>query len=422
MFRIDGRNLRGEVSAPPSKSMSHRAILCGALAEGESILKNVSDAKDIFDTIEGVKALGAQVTVLDQKKGRLQLSVCGRINRMKKSFEMDASATTLRLILPLFLCAHSEVKIYVGQQLLNRPMEVYERLFAEKKIYFQKQKDHIAARGALRSGDYEVRGDISSQFISGLLLALPLLEGDSTLTITNGLESKGYVDMTCHMMKQFGVKVSKTKEGYHIGGGQKYKPRDIEVEADFSQGAFWLSLMALGKPLKLWGLPEKSLQPDRKMMNILAKMGAQFESEAGKLGCIQKATHNVYVSADQCPDLVPVVAMVMGFLEGRGRITGAKRLRFKESDRLFAMQENLKNLGIEATEKKDALLIEGKGHSKGGGLLSFSDHRIIMAAAIAACFCEGEVYLDDIRGVDKSYPAFWDEFQRLGGTIDEIKF
>jgi len=254
----------------------------------------------------------------------------------------------------------------------------------------------IKISGQLQPGKFELPGDVSSQYITGLLFALPLLDGDSEIALTCTLESSGYVDMTLRTLTRFGIVVEKTANGWHVPGAQTYQPVDmLEPEMDWSNAAFWL---AAG--INVTGLDEASAQPDRVITQLLQG-------------------HSV-MDASQCPDLVPIMAVVMALRPGEHRVINAARVRIKESDRLAAMAQNLTALGADIKELPDGLVVRGAKTLRGGEVQSFGDHRIAMAIAIAALTCEGEVLLHGAEAVAKSYPNFWEDYRKLGGRVDGL--
>ncbi len=263
-------------------------------------------------------------------------------------------------------------------------------------------------------------GDISSQFISGLLFALPILEGDSELVLTTKLESAPYVDLTLDVLKQFGIKVFYENNSYFVPGNQLFTPREFLVEGDYSNAAFFIVAASLGLPIKVKGLSKFSVQGDKRILYCLEKFGAEFVQEDEGLACKRKIHHHAVIDGSDIPDLVPVLCVAASACDGRSVINGIHRLRLKESDRAHAITDNLTRLGAKVQEDQDSLIIDGGKPLKGSVVSSYKDHRIAMSMAIASCICKESIILEDAQVVNKSYPRFFDDFMALGGHIDVI--
>lgn len=280
--------------------------------------------------------------------------------------------------------------------------------------------------GKLQSGDFRVPGNISSQFITGLLFALPLLKKDSTVTLTTPLESKGYIDLTIEVLAGFGVKIEETETGWHISGGQTYRAEHYTVEGDWSQAAFFLSEAAVsGGPIRLLGLSETSLQGDKACVHLWRQFGLSVTEENGVYVAENKNTdkpyrglHGIAINAAQIPDMVPALAVTAAFAEGETVISHAERLHLKECDRLLAMEAALKNLGADIKAVPDGLIIHGKPALTGGKAEGMNDHRVVMALAAAGCACT--VTVTDAESIKKSYPGFFRDHKHLGGIADGI--
>ena len=299
---------------------------------------------------------------------------------------------------------------------MERPLDDYFKIFDEKGISYKLENNTLYAKGILTGGDYKIRGDVSSQFITGLLFALPLIKEDSRIVITTKLESKAYVDMTLDVLKKFGIEVEEGDNTYTIKGNQKYKNETYIVEGDFSQAAFFL---AMGN-VNLTGLDNNSIQGDKEIVQVYRRMGMKIEDTQNGYITNGRALKNIEVDVSQIPDCVPVLACVMAVSEGEGRIVNAARLRIKESDRLQAITEELRNLGASVTEGEDYLIIQGKKSLTGGVCSSHNDHRIAMALATISPYCKGEVIIKGAESVRKSMPDFWERFRQLGGMADEL--
>ncbi len=410
MHREINRFPEGVINIPPSKSVAHRAVICAGLARGESRIHNVSDSMDILATVNCMKGLG--VSSMFNKN---LLEVYGR-SHFAKSTMLDCgeSGSTLRFLIPVAAVLSNEM-YFTGQgRLMERPLTPYIEALGQKGVRLSLKGNVLSLNGSLQAGEFELTGDVSSQFVSGLLFALPLLKEDSRINITTPLQSASYVDLTISVMKHFGIDI--VNEGYkhfYIRGGQDYNPQDFTVEADYSQAAFFLVASALGCECECRGLSENSLQGDKRILEILRECGAEIiTTDQG--GIIVKADRlkSTTVDVSDIPDLVPVLAVLFSFCEGTSYITNADRLRYKESDRLHSITTELNALGANICENNDSLTITGVKSLKGGKVKSWGDHRIAMALAVAAIKSENPVLLEQSESVSKSYPNFWEDFEK----------
>lgn len=419
---ITPSRLDGTVTVPSSKSIAHRAIILSGLAKGKSIIQNIDYSKDLNATIRCIEALGAKV-----QKSYKCIIVDGS-NFLKKagqSFEtvMDCgeSGTTLRLFIPLSIVKNNSVEFTGRGNLKKRPLDPYYEIFDSQLIEYQcdNEKLDLKIKGRLMPGEFNIRGDISSQFISGLMIALPLLDGDSRLNITTDIQSRGYVDLTYDMLHKFGIHIDNIgSNSFDIKGGQNYKPMDLKLEGDFSQAAFFLAADAIGSQVVCEGLNNASLQGDRAVLNVLCDMGCEIEAKKNSIKACSTGTKGIVIDASQIPDLIPPLAVVASLSFGTTRIINAARLRSKECDRLKALHDELSKLGAKIYELDDGLAIEGREYLDGGVVESWNDHRIAMALAVASTRCRNPVTIRGSDAVNKSYPGFWDDFKSLGGKID----
>ncbi len=391
-IKIKPNKLCGKMEIPASKSYSHRGLIAAFLGGGEAI--GVGDSADTKATRECLKAMKAN-----------------------KPMYANESGSTLRFMIPIALAINGEVEISGSERLMERPLDDYFNIFRQQGIEYSLANNTLRAKGELTGGVYQLRGDVSSQFITGLLFALPLIKEDSVIEITTRLESRAYVDMTIDVLKKFGIEIKCDGNRYIIGGNQKYLPKTYTVEGDFSQAAFFL---AMGD-VYLTGLDESSLQGDKEIVNVYRKMGMVIENVENGYKTNGEGLKNIEVDVSQMPDCVPVLACVMAVCEGEGRIVNAARLRIKESDRLQAICQELKNLGADVTEGEDYLIIKGKKRLSGGVCSSHNDHRIAMAIATISPYCDGEVIIKGAESVKKSMPDFWERFRQLGGIADEFQ-
>lgn len=407
---ITPATLGGVVTPPPSKSQAHRVLIAAALADGESVIENVALSQDIQATLRCLTELGAAFSV-DGSTVTVRGMGANAISPMRRMayprLDCGESGSTLRFLIPIALAVRGG-GIFTGHgRLMERPQGPYFDLFRQKGVFFEQKDGVLTVQGLLTPGEYALPGNVSSQFFTGLLYALPLLNGPSILLPTSPLESEGYVHMTLQAMAQFGVELPvalSQPPQYHPQGNQTYAPAHVTVEADWSQAAFWYAARFLGGAVGLSGLNDRSLQGDSCIAWQLAALQGGGELELDVSGC---------------PDLVPPLAAMAALRAGRTtRLVNAGRLRMKESDRLAAVTAVLTALGGDVTEGKDFLAIRGREALPGGATVDpFNDHRIAMMTAILATRCEKPVTLTGAESVSKSYPDFWEEYQRLGGNV-----
>lgn len=417
--KINPGKLEGSIKIPSSKSLCHRAIICAALSEGESTIENINYSKDIEATLKCMENLGAAASAFNNNE-RIKLKK-GTITKGEKNLDCFESGSTLRFLIPVALLCGEKV-IFSGKgKLPKRPLDPYFNIFDEQNIKYSHPKDEflpLVACGDLKPGNFELKGNISSQFISGLMFALPLLKGDSIIKITTPLESIGYVDMTLDMLNKFGINIENNNyELFKIKGNQKYKAQDCRVEGDFSQAAFWMVAGILNGHIKCLDLNHKSLQGDKAVVDFIEKMGGNIDTQSFIVKTSK--TKGTVIDGSQCPDIIPVLTVLAALSEGTTEIINAERLRIKESDRLKAMATELNKLGADIIEKEAGLIIHGKESLNGGTVESWNDHRIAMALAVAALKCKEPLVIEGSECVSKSYPHFFEDFKRLGGDVDE---
>lgn len=419
---IKPKRLSGNVTIPPSKSLGHRGIISAALSKGMSKVSNVQFSKDIIATIEIMKQLGAKIEI-----NRDELVIDGTNIFLNSSeqlqFQCNESGSTLRFLIPIALVKDGEYIFHGKGKLASRPLTSYYEIFEEKGIQYNTEEGGLPLRvsGSLKSGTYRLRGDISSQFITGLLFALPLLKGNSEIIVTTKLESKGYIDLTLEVLKNFGIEIE--NEGYKvfkIKGSQNFHPKDFIIEGDYSQGAFYLVAGAIGCDIKCEALRKDSLQGDKVIIDILKRMGCKFEETDEFIKALPSRLKGIDIDVSQCPDLVPILGVAASLAEGTTKILNGKRVRIKESDRLFATASELNKIGGNITELEDGLVIEGISNFKGGEVDSHNDHRMVMALAMAATRAKGNIIINDPMAIEKSYPNFFEDYRKLGGDISEL--
>jgi 3-phosphoshikimate 1-carboxyvinyltransferase len=420
---IEPKLLKGNIVVPPSKSLGHRGIIAAALSSGISKLDNIQLSKDIEATIDIMKELGAIINIENDS-----LLIDGRnIFSYEKSFDLkcNESGSTLRFLIPLALAKRGDYIFHGEGKLVTRPLDSYYEIFNEKGIEYSTTEGVLPLKvsGKLTSGTYRVRGNISSQFITGLLYSLPLLEGNSKIEVTTKLESKGYVDLTLQVLKDFGIQIANNNyKEFSIKGPQRYHSRNYYIEGDYSQGAFFLVAGALGSSITCSGLNKSSLQGDKIILDILTAMGCTIEENDEGIRVNPSRTKGIEIDASNCPDLVPILAVLASLSKGETRIINAKRLRIKECDRLHAITTELNKLGANIIELEDSLIISGVNVLKGGEVNSHNDHRIVMALAMAATRATGQVIINNHSAVEKSYPNFFKDYFKLGGEYDEFNY
>ena len=397
IVEIKNSILNGNVTIPPSKSAAHRALICSYLAGGGSV-SPIIDSND----------MRATVGVIDALKNNEDVMNC------------IESGSTLRFMIPV-VASLGRRATFIGEgRLPERPIGEYLDILPKHNVkVYSNGYLPMTIDGQLRNGSYEVNGDVSSQYITGLLLALANVEGDSAVILKTPLQSKPYVDMTVKVMADFGVNITETDFGYLIHGGQEFKKQDYIVEGDWSQSAFFLVAGAIGGGVKVSGLDMNSTQGDKAIVDVLKSFGADVE--VGKDYVISRKSKltGTTVDATDIPDLVPIIAVLGAFSNGTTTIKGAERLRFKESDRIESVVSNLRLMGVDVTETKDGMIINGsKPH--GADLKGYNDHRIVMAFSVAGLFCDGDVRIDDAQSINKSYPTFFDDYNMLGGKANVL--
>lgn len=404
----------GEVHIPASKSQAHRMLLCAAMGENEVTLRCRGLSKDILATVACLKALGASV---DAEGEVLHLRPVSAPPPGLCLLPCGESGSTLRFLLPLVGALGASAVFEREGRLPERPIEPLGRELCRNGMDIRSDGARLYCSGQLRPGAFSLPGNISSQYISALLMTLPLLEGESTLHIEGALESAAYVAMTEEVLRLGGVRTEKTGAGYRIPGGQRCRfAPELSVEGDYSNAAFFLCAGALSeRGIRVTGLDPQSRQGDRAIVPLLEEMGAQVASDGSSVTVKRAALHGITIDASPIPDLIPVLSVVAAAASGETRVIHAQRLRLKESDRLHSTTQMLRALGAEAEELPDGLVIRGGRTLAGGTVDACGDHRIAMSAAVAGGICRGAVTICGSECVQKSYPDFWTDFQQLKG-------
>lgn len=399
---LEPTKLSGSLVVPPSKSAAHRLLICAALAQGESLVENVDLSQDISATVSALRALGSRM----EERGKTFVCSGERSGEKREETVIDCceSGSTLRFLIPIALAFGGSFRFCGRGRLLSRPLEPYFEICDRDGISYRRETDFVSFCGSLRGGEYRLAGNISSQFVSGLLFALPLLKRDSRIVMTTPLESVGYIDLTLDALARFGICVeNRDYREFLIRGAQSYRPCNCRVEGDYSQAAFYLVANALGSNVALQDLPKESRQGDKAILDIIQTMGSPLRAAT--------------IDVCQIPDLVPVLAVLATQAEGETRLVNAARLRMKESDRLHTTAQELNKMGADITELADSLLIRGKTPLHGAVCEAHNDHRIAMALAIAATAANGEVTVCGADCVKKSYGHFWKDYIALGGKL-----
>ncbi len=424
--QIEGGFLQGSLQVPPSKSLAHRAVIGAALAPGESLVENVAFSVDIQVTVAAMEALGAKIEREPDGDGRFRLRIRGIGGRRNTPVTLDCaeSGSTLRFLIPLALQFAPEVTFTGRGRLVKRPLDIYYRIFDGQNVPWENTDGQLplTVRRGLSPGVFTMAGDVSSQFLTGLLYTLPLLSGDSEIRVTTPLESRGYVDLTLNSLAKSGIRVE--HEGYRrflVPGNQTFRPVSLRVEGDFSQGAFLLVAGATGGDLILRDLSPGSLQGDRVILSILAESGADLSRLPDGSFRIRKGRIRAFeAECSEFPDLVPVLGVLAATARGTSRLTGLERLKIKESDRLSAIYTELDRLGAKVRRGDDWLEITGRESLPGGVRVdAWGDHRIAMSMAVAALSCEKPLELTGADSVSKSWPDFWEDYGKLGGVYHE---
>lgn len=409
--------LHGKVTPPPSKSVAHRAIICAALAKGQSRIAPFENSKDMEATIGAVRALGAKVRA--DKKGLL-IDGSNTFCNIASKIDCLESGSTLRFMVPIAAAGGANVTFKGKGRLPQRPIGPYLDCLPKNGVSCETKGGlPLTIKGKLAPGVYTLPGDVSSQFVTGLLLALPLLDGDSEIRLTTPLQSEGYIDLTIEIMKQFGVDITRRKQSFFVKGSKHYTPCNFKVEGDWSQAAFWLAAGALGSKIECAGLNLESCQGDSAVIDILRRFGAKIEC-GDMVSVYGKELNGCEIDASQIPDLVPVLAAVASLSSGRTVIGNAARLRLKESDRLHTTALGLSALGAQIIETNDSLIIDGRPYLLSGTADGANDHRIVMALSIAALKCKNPVKISDCESINKSYPQFFNDYNALGGNAHVV--
>lgn len=407
----------GRITAPPSKSAAHRLLIAAALGKARCEVRCGDPSEDIAATLECLRALGAGIE--EKEHGVWRITPISAIPAAPV-LPCGESGTTLRFLLPIVGALGANAIFLRRGRLPMRPLEPLRSQLEAHGMTLTEDGPDLHTKGALSPGYFSLPGNVSSQFISGLLTALPLLSGDSTLTVTGAVESEGYIAMTeqtlrlCHVTYE---KHPQTDLVYHLPGGQRFQtPPFLPMEGDYSGAAFFLCIGAFSKGgVSVKGLPGDTAQGDAAILPLLESFGAKVIRTGDTVTVSRGTLRGQVIDAAAIPDLIPVLSVLAAAAEGETRILNAGRLRLKESDRLAGTAALIRAIGGEATEETDALIIRGTPVLRGGCADALGDHRLAMSAAVAACAASGTILLTGSESVRKSYPRFWEDFEQLTG-------
>jgi 3-phosphoshikimate 1-carboxyvinyltransferase len=394
---LENSILKGRVEIPPSKSAAHRALICSFLSGGGNV-EGIINSADMKATVGALEAL---------KNG-------------EETINCLESGSTLRFLIPVAAALGKSVCFTGDGRLPERPIAEYISLLESHGV---KCKSNgflpLEISGKLKAGRFEIRGDISSQYITGLLLALPILKERSEIVLTTELQSKPYVDMTIKVLKDYNINIEETESGYIIPANQSFAPCSCKVEGDWSQAAFFLAAGAINGDIEVCGLDNASTQGDKEIVNILKRFGADVEVGEGYVRARKSVLHSAQIDASDIPDMVPALSVVAANAKGKTVINNIQRLRLKESDRVESIVSNLKKAGVNAYSNKTSIIIEGS-ETKGAQLCGFNDHRIVMAFSVLALNAKGKTVISDAQSINKSYPRFFEDYNLLGGRANVI--
>jgi 3-phosphoshikimate 1-carboxyvinyltransferase len=408
--------LSGEAEAISSKSDAHRLLILAAFSGETTRIRLNQRSNDIDATIDCLRAMGAQIEV-----GSDEILVHGiRTVADDPLLDCRESGSTFRFLLPVAAACCESARFTGSGRLPDRPIQELTQAMHAHGVCFSADRLPFSTSGRLCGGAFELPGNVSSQYLTGLLLALPFVKERSTVKLTTKLESAAYVDITLSALSRFGIRVSSQNGVYSIPGGQRsISPGGIRADGDWSNAAFFLAAGALGQPVRISGLNMDSPQGDKMVLDILREFGADVSVSGDMVAVSPAALTGIKIDVGETPDLLPILAVVAACAKGETRFVNAARLRLKESDRLTTTAKLVNDLGGDAVELPDGLVVRGCALS-GGTVDSFHDHRIAMAAAIAAIRCRKPVTILDAGSAAKSYPTFFEDYKKLGGNVDVV--
>lgn len=410
--------ISGKIRAISSKSDAHRLLICAALSENETKINCNVMSKDIAATICCLKAMGTEITV----DGDVITVIPESFNK-KADLDCGESGSTLRFLMPVVSALNIDTTITGHGRLPERPISPLKEEMEKKGVTFHTDnKFPLHLTGKLQSGEYEIQGNISSQFITGLLFALPLLNGDSKIKLIPPVESKSYLNITVSVLRKFGIEIEEQENLYIIKGNQKYiSPKEITVDGDWSNSSFFLCAGALSeKGVTVTDLDINSPQGDKKILDVLSSMGADVQISGNEITVKKNELNGTTVDASDIPDAVPIISVVASACNSDTQIINAQRLRIKESDRIKSVVDMLLSVGGSVEETADGMIIHGGKELCSGTVNGYNDHRIVMSAAILSSLCKGDVKITDSNATRKSYPDFFADFNKMGGNANVL--
>ena len=409
------------INLPPSKSIAHRAIICASLANGTSKLTPIEYSKDILATINGAKELGSTITTLDDT---LLIQGNGFIKNTTHEIYCNESASTLRFFIPLFALLNQN-SVFIGKKsLLSRPLQIYQDLFQKMNLMFVTHPDYISIHGPLKGGEFSIRGNVSSQFISGLFFALPLCQENSIIEVTEKIESYPYILLTIHILQQFHIHIEKRgKNKFFIAGNQKYLPKDFTIEGDFSQLSYLALLGILNQPITFTNVPFHSFQGDKIILKILKDLNVKMIEKASQLTIFPSMISSYTFDISDYPDLALSLCVLGMFCQGTFILKNVHRLAYKESNRIQSIIEEMIKLGVDISMLDDTLIIHGASneHFCHQNLFSHHDHRILMALFMCCVNCQNPIVIEGAECINKSYPSFYQTMKKIGVRFEILK-
>lgn len=415
--------LSGNIEAIASKSDVHRLLFCAALADAPTDIR-MPGTTELSDDIQATMSCIQELGALVKWDGEYLRVAPAQKPADHPAFNCRESGSTLRFLLPIAAAVCQSPSFSGEGRLPERPIIELLQAMEQNGISCSAEKLPFTFSGSLKPGTYSLPGNVSSQYITGLLFALPLLPGDSSIVLTSELQSASYIDITIHALRRFGIRPRRTRSGWDVPGNQIYhSPGELTADGDWSNAAYFLAAGAIGeKPVTVTNLNEKSPQGDKAIVPVLRKFGAEVQVEGNSVTVFPSRLRGTTVDLSDIPDSLPVLAVVAAFAEGKSTFTGAARLRLKESDRIRSVADMITALGGSVREQLDGLIVSGRNAAPltGGDVSSCNDHRIVMAAAIAAANAPQESTIDGAEAVRKSYPTFFSDYNRLGGLSHGI--
>lgn len=417
VFIRKGENKDSVVQIPTSKSLSHRALLAASLHDGISVIEDLVQNKDTEATIRVLKNLGASIETQGNKT--IVQGIHSLDTEVKEVLDCGESGSTLRFMIPLFGLMNKEISFTGHGRLMDRPQDVYEKIFCDQGLKFEKDGQILKIQGPLKSGTYEIAGNISSQFITGLLFALPLLDGDSILHILPPYESKSYVLMSEDVLRKAGIEIDDQGDTIYIKGNQKYNAIQMKIDGDDSQAAFFACLSNTKKEkITVKGMNQNSKQGDHVIVNILKNYGVNVEESETESSFMPSELKGCEVDLQDCPDLGPVLFSLASIVKGTSTFIHASRLRIKESDRIACMEEELRKLGCNISSTEDTVVVEGIEEIKGNQILDgHNDHRIVMALSVLLSSSSVGGSISGAEAITKSYPNFFEDLEKCGVEV-----